>query len=487
MTASPGARRANPVVAPIADYAARDAIADFVAAAIARAPEAEACLRDADEDRLVVVKPNWIQESREDHMPKTTADRRFVAGRGAATGENAWQPVITHPQVVLAVVETIADAMAGKGAISICDAPHAYADFAAITARGDLTAGLDELRRRWPKLRIELLDLRREIWRRREEVVVERLPNAPDPRGYVRLNLAEHSLLHGHAGEGAYFGADYDIDVVNGHHRGATHEYLLAGTPLAGDLFVNLPKLKTHKKTGITGALKNLVGINGDKNWLPHHTLGSPATGGDEFPARSLSTVAEGRFKRLGQRAALAFPRLGAFGYRKARNLGKRALGGSETTIRNGNWSGNDTCWRMALDLNRCLLYGAAQGAWRTAWAAKPTLCILDGVVAGEGNGPLSPDPVAAGVLASCANGAVLDAVAARLMGFAPEALPIVAGAFDGRHRWPIADRDLAEIEVEDLRIGETIALGELAPAVAGGFEPHFGWRNLRRSDRSRR
>ena len=485
MTAAPGARRANPVVAPIADYAARDAIADFVAAAIARAPEAEARLRDADEDRLVVVKPNWIQESREDRMPKTTPTT--TAGGGAATaaiGEDSWQSVITHPQVVLAVVETLAAAMAGKGVVSICDAPHSYADFAAITARGDLAAGLDELRGRWPKLRIELLDLRREIWRRRDEVVVERLSNVPDPRGYVRLDLAERSLLHGHDGEGAYFGADYDVDVVNGHHHGVVQEYLLAGTPLAADLFVNLPTLKTHKKTGITGALKNLVGINGDKNWLPHHTLGSPATGGDEFPERSLATIAEGRLKRLGQRAALAFGRPGAFGYRTVRSLGKRALGGSETTIRNGNWSGNDTCWRMALDLNRCLLYGAADGAWRTAAAAKPTLCILDGIVAGEGNGPLSPEPVSAGVLASCANGAVLDAVAARLMGFAPEALPIVAGAFDERHPWPIADRNLAEIEVEDLRVGETMALRELAPAVAGGFEPHFGWRSLRQSER---
>lgn len=471
----------KPVVAPVAGYADRTAIADFVAAAIARAPEAEACLRRSDDRRLVVVKPNWIQESRDDDMPKTSAGMECAIDRSAAA--NAWESVITHPQVVLAVVETLAATMSGKGTISICDAPHTYANFAAITAHGDLVAGLDELRERWPRLRIELLDLRPEVWRRREEVVVERLPNEPDSRGYARLNLAHRSLFYGHAGEGAYFGADYDTRVVNRHHHSTTHEYLLAGTPLASDLFVNLPKLKTHKKTGITGALKNLVGINGDKNWLPHHTLGSPASGGDEFPVRSFATLAEGGLKRLGQRAALAFPRLGTWGYRKARNLGKRALGGSNATIRNGNWSGNDTCWRMALDLNRCLLYGNADGTWRSA-AAKHTLCILDGIVGGEGNGPLCPDPVASGVLASCANGAVIDAVAARLMGFAPEALQIVAGAFDERHCWPIADRGMGEIEVDDLRIGKAIALRDLAPAVAGGFEPHFGWRSLRTAER---
>ena len=50
---------------------------------------------------------------------------------------------------------------------------------------------------------------------------------------------------------------------------------------MAGDLVVNLPKLKTHKKACVTGALKNLVGINGNKDYLPHHRLGGSRTGGD--------------------------------------------------------------------------------------------------------------------------------------------------------------------------------------------------------------
>ena len=449
----------NPLVSPISGYEDRAAIVNFVAASIERYPRIAAMLRNAGTDKLVAVKPNWIQESREDRP-------------------DVWVPVITHPEVVLAVVETLAAFMNGRGTICICDAPHTYADFAAIVARGGLTQKLDRLRQRWPALRIELLDLRREVWRRKQEVVVERLPNAEDPRGYVRLDLARSSLFHGFSGEGAYFGADYDIDVVNRHHQGDVQEYLLAGTPMACDLFVNLPKLKTHKKTGITCALKNLVGINGDKNWLPHHVLGTPADGGDEFPRRSLANIVEGRFKRFGQRTALALPRLGTWAYRKARNVGKRTLGDSATTIRNGNWIGNDTCWRMALDLNRCLLFGNPNGTWREAGAAKHYLAIADGIVGGERNGPLCPDAVPSSVLASCANPAVLDAVAARLMGFAPASLPIVARAFD-RHRWPIADRDLEQIAVDDERAGGVVPLHHLAPAIARGFVPHFGWTAL--------
>ena len=66
---------------------------------------------------------------------------------------------------------------------------------------------------------------------------------------------------------------------MNGHN-----DYLLSETVLSADLVVNLPKLKTHKKTGVTLALKNMVGINGDKNLLPHHSVGSIAAGGDEYP-----------------------------------------------------------------------------------------------------------------------------------------------------------------------------------------------------------
>jgi uncharacterized protein (DUF362 family) len=73
---------------------------------------------------------------------------------------------------------------------------------------------------------------------------------------------------------GLYSGADYDPGPTTSHHRGGRNEYLLSETVLRADLVVNLPKLKTHKKTGVTLALKNLVGINGDKNWLPHHRDG---------------------------------------------------------------------------------------------------------------------------------------------------------------------------------------------------------------------
>ncbi len=412
-------------------------------------------LADTSPRRLVVVKPNWIQEAHE-YRP------------------DVWEPVITHPTVILAVVEGLADMMGGQGTIVVCDAPHTYANFESIVTRGHLRQKFESLRGRFPDLSLELLDLRREVWIRREEVVVERRPNTPDPRGYVRLDLGTESLFYRHRGEGRYYGADYDLCEVNSHHRGTVHEYLLAGTPMKCDLFVNLPKLKTHKKTGLTCCLKNLVGINGDKNWLPHHTEGGPQDGGDEFPTESFATRLERRLKRMGRRMALTVPGLGTFAFRKMRNAGKRFLGDSEKVVRNGNWHGNDTCWRMALDLNRALLYGNPDGTWRQAGQPRHYLAVVDGIIGGEGNGPLCPDAVASGVLFAGNNPAVVDAVACRLMGFDPRLFPIVMGAF-APHRWPIARGRLEDVTAEQPD-GTCVQLAELTAAVPGGFRPHFGW-----------
>lgn len=420
-------------------------------------------LTRADPAALVVVKPNWIQDS---HQSK--ADH--------------WEAVITHPELVLAVVRTVADAMGGVGTICICDAPNTDADFSKIVARGGLAVAVDKVRACHPQLRIEIVDLRREVWKTRDNVVVERRASIPDHRGYVGLNLGEGSLFHGHRGEGRYYGADYDSSAVNRHHHGTVQEYLLSGTAVECDLFINLPKMKTHKKTGITCSLKNLVGINGDKNWLPHHTRGTPSSGGDEFTEKRAFWWGEQVLKTAGQTLALKFPAVGTALYRWARLAGLRVVGDSEKIVRAGNWSGNDTCWRMALDLNRALLYANSDGTWRDRFQPKAYLAIVDGIIGGEGNGPLCPDPVQSNVLVSGTNPAEVDAVVARLMGFDPTKIPIIRHAFDA-HRWPITTKRMDEISVFDERLSQEVSLDEVAPAVKGGFTPHFGWDTLRAGD----
>jgi len=443
----------------VKDYEDPQNIGNFVTEVFALDSSIAEMLESADPSRLVMIKPNWIQQSH-DYDP------------------DVWAPLITHPNLIVAVLEFLANRMKGRGTICVGDAPHTHADFGAILERGALGKRIGRLRDRWPDLNIELLDVRREIWIRKENVIVERLPNPEDPRGYVRLNVGRHSLFYRHPGEGRFFGADYDTEKVNSHHHGEVQEYLLSGTAIACDLFINLPKMKTHKKTGITCCLKNLVGITGDKDWLPHFVEGTPRTAGDEFPAMSLSTSIERRLKKAGQRLALRSPGLGGLIFRKVRNMGISVLGDSSKTVRAGNWAGNDTCWRMALDLNRCLLYGNSDGSWRDASRPKRYLAIVDGILGGEGNGPLAPDPVESGVLVGGTNPAAVDSCVSRLMGFDPRDLPIVQNAFSG-HPWPLADCALDDIRVEDSRMARPISIGDVKPIIDGGFKPHFGWPRL--------
>ena len=92
-----------------------------------------------------------------------------------------------------------------------------------------------------------------------------------------------------------------------------------------------------------------------------------------EFLEDALAQRIERTTKKIGLRLALEFPVVGTWFYRKARHAGIKVLGDSEKAIRNGNWSGNDTCWRMALDLNRALLYGNPDGTWRERGIPNPT------------------------------------------------------------------------------------------------------------------
>ncbi|HEY3393013.1 MAG TPA: hypothetical protein VGK58_09920, partial [Lacipirellulaceae bacterium] len=188
----------------------------------------------------------------------------------------------------------------------------------------------------------------------------------------------------------------------------------------------------------------------------------------------------EDRLKRLGRFAMTELPGIGNWIYRKMRNTGKALLGDSGKVIRNGNWKGNDTCWRMALDLNRALLYGNSDGTWREADQPKAYFAIVDGVIGGQGNGPLCPDAADSHVLVSGDNPGIVDAVCAKIMGFVPGDLPIVRHAFD-EHRWPIASGQIDDISVLDHRLQREVKICELAPAMTTAFRPHFGWSELTR------
>ena len=409
--------------------------------------------------KRIVLKPNLIR-----HW--NPADD----GRGGTVDS-----VITHGAVIRAVADYAMIAAGPEGSVVIAEAPQMDCDFEQIRK----IVGLDEIVAVYDRVlgrELEVIDLRREAVIFKDGIIDERKTLPGDPAGYRAVDLGDESFFTGSGLDPNRFrGADYDPGPTAEHHSGGRNAYLLSETVLSADLVINLPKLKTHKKTGVTLAIKNMVGINGDKNWLPHHSLGPVGEGGDEFPQgkwidRVRSKATEIARPLLAKGKGLKF-------FQMARKVETAARG--DQFIRAGNWYGNRTTWRMCCDLNRCLYYSDANGLHLDApKPVRTVLTIIDGILAGEGEGPLAPSDVKLGAVIAGTDPVGVDLVAIRLMGFDEEKLPTVAGPMKDEGPRITAVHSAADVEVGEVASqGGSVAnrtLDDISASVP--FEAHAGW-----------
>ena len=100
---------------------------------------------------------------------------------------------------------------------------------------------------------------------------------------------------------------------------------------------------------------------------------------------------------------------------------------------------------------------------------------LVDGIIAGEGRGPLNPDPVPAGVLLFGVHPPSVDAACAYLMGFDPDKIPIVSRAFQCRSL-PLSDHGWREIEMRSNDAVWNRLLVRISSSDTFHFKPHFGW-----------
>lgn len=401
----------------------------------------------------VVLKPNWIKEH----------DERFP-------GPDRWEHVVTHPAVIEAVLRWVAERLCGRGSIAVCDAPQTDSSFATIRKYCDLDGMRDRCRAEYPSLDIRLLDLRPEEWHAVDGVIVSKATLAGDPLGSTHVRLDAASEFVDFSGEGRLYGASYDMAETNERHSGTRHEYLLCRTPMDADVLINLPKLKTHKKVGVTCALKNLVGINANKNWLPHHTEGTPDRGGDQFPKATTKARLEHSWMGTAKRWLKNRPGLSRM-FVPMKKIGRLYFGDTHRVIRSGNWYGNDTCWRMVLDLNKCLFFFDGAGQRRST--PLRYLAVVDGIVGGEGNGPMAPDPKACGVILAGIHPVAVDCVAATLMGFNWENIRLLRNSFHMREPSLVLFQP-SEVEVISNKASWHGKMQEMDDTFA--FRPHFGW-----------
>jgi uncharacterized protein (DUF362 family) len=433
-------------------------------------------LRDlVHEGGTVLIKPNWVRHY---HL----------------TGQDLFS-IITHPSVLRALIDYSFKAVGPGGRIWVMDAPQYDTDFSKIMEKCQLQSLETTLRSRGVPVRVG--DLRSLVVKVDKGVVVERIRRDVWESEGVEFDLGDDSELT-EIGTSLHniFGSDYDRRITRAFHASRNgqqrHCYRISRRVLEADLVLSVPKLKTHKKTGVTLNVKNMIGINTDKNYIPHYRVGSPSQGGDEFPdtPRRLQ-----RLRRKVVRHAIdgILGRLGSWGERlvhgfmtawlalNQKRLEKKAGSKLEPVdvfyrsfqgdrFRTGNWWGNDTCWRCALDINKVLFYGRLDGSMSPTPARK-YFSVIDGIVGGDQDGPMAPTPRPEGVLLAGFDPVSVDTVATRIMGFPPTLIRDLRRG-DQLARYALVQKDLP------LRVYSNCP--EWEPDIQSGsdlgFRPHFGW-----------
>lgn len=355
----------------------------------------------------VVIKPNFVTSKYfETHL---AGDKLFCSS--------------THASVIRPLVDLARKAVGPEGRVTVVDSPIEGSNFPATVAQLGMVALRDALNNGLGNgcAPVDLLDLRdfcvvphmpidnvRLLGRSFNAGWLRRVTLAGDPRGYVEVDLGARSAF----ADGVLdpqrlrFHRSHKRTPVP-HHSGGRHAYSLSRTVLDADLIINVPKLKTHKKTGVTLSLKSVIGLTNRKYWLPHYTHGPPPHG-DEYPqtpsALHRAVQQLSRFPLPGGHSGI---------------LRAPKVGGGESLWTEGCWHGNQTLWRTIADLNRILFYADKSGTLHDT-PQRRYLTLIDGIIGGEGEGPLGADPIASGILVAGLHPVATDIVATRLMGIDP-------------------------------------------------------------------
>lgn len=378
----------------------------------------------------------------------------FVAHRnlGEKYGHSDTDSLITHGSVLRAVLDYAAKALRGEGKIIIGDCPIQGADWEGLCK----LAGLQQIREYFsgvfPGIKLLFKDYRLGKAIMSDGEVIERKTDETDISNYSVVDLRQRSELLPIMNQRYEFGVvHYSKKRMKGAHTLWTNKYIMHNDLLTADTIINIPKMKTHMKTAMTGALKNFVGLVAHKDYLPHFRYGSPKRGGDEYPDGNWLwdlmwflnhcdwELEKGVLKTIYNRAA------------KFCVLLQRMLGLPKgfQNVGGGSWYGNDTLWRTVLDINRAFFYFDRK---RQVIGTKLSsdikyLGILDGLIGGEKESPLMPTPVKSAVMMAAFNPLSMDAVAAAMMGLDIHRIKLIANAFSLK-TLPIANFSLEDIKI---------------------------------------
>lgn len=354
----------------------------------------------------------------------------FVLSRHAKDG-NVWS-IITHPSVLRAVIDYCWISLKGSGKIILGDAPQYDCNFEELSKICGLFKLVDFYHSQsGPEF--ELLDLRK-YWSRGKHFASMKEFLAGDPKGNISVNLKKQSALFDLNNPQNVYGAVYNRNETISHHTEDSQYYEISRTIMESDVYISVPKLKVHKKVGVTLNIKGLVGINTNKNLIVHYRIKPPKQGGDQYPD-DLFTPMEAvlikterwmydNFLSSGSKILEYLHRSIYWIHNHTTKLLGLKVEESKRLLDSGNWHGNDTAWRMSVDLAKIIYYCDDKGNINDSIQRK-MFTFIDGIIGGENNGPLMPDSVHSGVIIAGNDFIATDIVATKLMGIDPFKLKI--------------------------------------------------------------
>jgi len=406
-----------------------------------------------NQDDKVVIKPNFVMDYNEDKNSNIEC-------------------LITNASIIRVVCDYLYIARKEKEfELIIADSPLQFAKFDKIITNSHLDIILNFYHQRdWT---IPCKDLRlRKINKKGKSGVIQEISYNKNSNNHILVSMDNFSLHQNvKARLKNYRVTDYNPLAMYKQHNEHKHNYLISKDIIEADLIINIPKLKTHRKAGITCALKNLIGINGHKEYLPHHTKGSVIENGDEYLNKSLL---KNRISTLNDKINLSSNVRKILFYKYQIKIYRKLikLFGKDGYYE-GSWFGNDTLWRTILDLNKILLYSDKKGDVQKYRNKKKILVLTDAVVSGEGEAPLSPISKNSGYLLMSFNSALNDIIVSKLMGFDFNKIPSVRNAVTTIEQ-PLIDFPLKDMIIK--KNGKEILFNELEEL---DFIPTFGWKGF--------
>lgn len=413
------------------------------------------------EGNTVLIKPNFVRGT---HI----------------WGEKGVQAMITNLSVIRPIIDYVLLASWGNARIIIGDAPMRGSDWNAILNYSKVQQLVEFYKDKG--YQIELIDFRKDLTINNKDQVYEKTIANPSrsPKDYVEIDIGQDSMLY------EIIDSNHNFEMggvkrgtISRYHNEQHNTYLFPREALQADVFINVPKLKTHRMAGLTCAMKNLIGINGEKERIAHYRRGVKNQNSDEFEKFYLKIYLRERIWTFLKAIEKPWSRqIMTWGKRFVQKYIWRGKTFEETyalnppkEYREGGWKGNDTLWRCAVDINRILLYADREGKMHDEPQRK-YLCMVDGVVAGEGEGPLANTPKKAGVLLGGMNPVMIDYVATRVMNFDYRMLPMIRRAFEP-HKYALIYK-----EPEEVQIGSNVTEEEYCT----DFVPTSGWSALYQS-----